>query len=79
MSLIDKVLRGSKSKIVRTFVSQTEADRRYSICFGDDEFLPCESIEMKTGKCKECGCPMDKKVDYDTIATRKVTCPLKKW
>lgn len=79
MSLVDKVLRGTKSKMVRTFVDEKEADRRYAICFGDNEFLPCESLEEKTGKCKECGCPMDKKVDYDTIATRKVTCPLKKW
>ena len=66
MSLVDKVLRGTKSKMVRTFVDEKEADRRYAICFGDDEFLPCESLE-------------DKKVDYDTIATRKVTCPLNKW
>ena len=79
MSLVDKVLRGTKSKIVRTFVSEEEANRRHAICFGDENYMPCPSLNEKTRKCKECGCPMDKKVDYDTIATRKVTCPLKKW
>ena len=39
MSLVDKVLRGTKSKMVRTFVDEKEADRRYAICFGDDEFF----------------------------------------
>ena len=79
MSIIDKVLRGTKSDLVRTFVSEEEAQRRYNICFGDSTYLPCEFLNQKNGKCKECGCPMEKKVDYDTIAKRKVTCPKKKW
>ena len=79
MSLVDKVLRGTNSKYVRTFVSEEEADRRHKICFGDEQYLPCEHIDMESRKCKKCGCPMDKKVDYDTIATRKVTCPINKW
>lgn len=78
MSIIDKVLRNTNSDFVRTFVSPEEAQRRYNICFGDDKYLPCEYLNEK-GKCTLCGCPMDKKVDYDTIATRKVTCPKNKW
>ena len=79
MSLVDKVLRSVKSDVVRTFVSDKEADRRYELCFGNKEFYPCDSLNKKNGKCRECGCPMDKKVNFDTIATRKVRCPLNKW
>lgn len=79
MSIVDKVLRSSNSKLLRTFVSKEESDRRRAICFGDEKYLPCEYLNEKKGRCTECGCPMDKKVDYDTIAKRKVTCPKKKW
>ena len=47
MSLVDKVLRSVKSDIVRTFVSEKEADRRYDICFGNKEFYPCDSLNNK--------------------------------
>tara|TARA_R110002096_G_scaffold220851_2_gene409408 strand:- start:8239 stop:8478 length:240 start_codon:yes stop_codon:yes gene_type:complete len=79
MSIVDKILRSSNSEVIRTFASKEEAQRRRDICFGDSQYLPCEFLNEKNGKCKECGCPMDKKVDYDTIAKRKVTCPKNKW
>ena len=52
----------------QVFASDFEQQRRYNIC------EVCEYFELKSQRCKKCGCYMKNKVTFQSAS-----CPVKKW
>ena len=60
-------------------VSDSEAERRLSICQGDEEYLPCNEYFEATGQCKMCGCFTKVKTKVYKRGNHIEKCPDKKW